>query len=476
MKANHGSFSHVGRWLVAAALALLSLSAIADVGDYPQRAGRAAYEEFNWRMYGNKATAAPGGGGTPTTMNTPSTPGAAFGRSTISHPNNGWPGANGRPQLPVPGSNGRAADMHTRMQFTPTSTGKALARFAARVVTPIAVGVALYDLLKELNLEAEMDDDDEGWEIFRWDRTCVAGQCYQYWASNPGGWNPSPRPWVLSKQHSCVQAAAEYNTHANFPFTTTAYWQANSGYPVGGECVFSLKRKSDGVVEAVVARQVDVSTVPGEPIKEPLTEQELADLIASQSGWPTSSAVSRAVADALAAGEEFDVNMPSITGPASVQGPTTTAVESTPTGTSTVVTNTSITLTITGDTVKFDETQKATTTNPDGTTKTATVTSEPQEQADTCKANPTSVGCSKLETPTGDAIPKKTVELTFLPESLGLGAGSCPAPFAWNDSMGSHQIDLASFCAVVVNVIKPLLLMAAALMAIFIIAPIGAKD
>lgn len=63
------------------------------------------------------------------------------------------------------------------------------------------------------------------------------------------------------------------------------------------------------------------------------------------------------------------------------------------------------------------------------TTNVGTSTEEtdkaPEKEKPTCEENPDSLECAELDTPDGQ-IPRDQIQITFEPDDLGLGGGSCP--------------------------------------------------
>lgn len=471
------------RWFLAAALGVLWLGfSHANSGVYPQPLNSQTYSHLNWKMVGNQAIMIPQGGGTPVTMTVPS--GAAanitVGNMTVTHPNNGMPGANGTSKVPVPDGNGRAAEFHTRMQYNPTTLGKNLLKWGTRANMAAAVGVGLYDLLKELDSAwgARQQPDGEGWDLFKMDKACSLGMCWVYFASNPGAWNPNPKPYVFNKDAACSQATAEYNTHGDYPYRAVNLGNfAHVNYPQHGVCRFRLNHYPSG---ALYNPGIDVpitgTQVPGEATESPLSDQEFLDKFNSKLSWPSTSAISRAIAEGARGGTDFDVDAPTITGPSSIPGPTTTSTSSGPDGTTINTTNTTTNITFNGDTITFHNSNVTNTTKPDGTTKTETVTSEPKEEADQCKKNPNSVGCAETDVPSGE-IPKKTVDLTYSAENLGLGGGVCPADVV--ATVGGQSMTVFKYtpgCELLQSQVRPIVLLLSAMIAFFIIMPGGKPE
>lgn len=114
-------------------------------------------------------------------------------------------------------------------------------------------------------------------------------------------------------------------------------------------------------------------------------------------------------------------------------------------------------------------TSTTTDTTPDAKAK------EGEEAEGLCKLFPKIAACATLDTPDGE-VPELERTITYSAENLGLGGGSCPAPFTWTDSLGNHQLDLAPWCDKVEGVIRPLVLLMAMLAAFFIVAPVWSNQ
>lgn len=72
------------------------------------------------------------------------------------------------------------------------------------------------------------------------------------------------------------------------------------------------------------------------------------------------------------------------------------------------------------------------------TNTTQTDDAPKEEEKDFCEKNPDALACAELDTPE-EEIPRRTLEITFEPEDLGLGRGSCPADRQMVDQTFSYQ-------------------------------------
>lgn len=103
-------------------------------------------------------------------------------------------------------------------------------------------------------------------------------------------------------------------------------------------------------------------------------------------------------------------------------------------GTRTTTKTTTANNTYSGDTMTTTTVTNTTTniTNniTNNTTNVGTSTEEtdkaPEKEKPTCEENPDSLECAELDTPEGE-IPRDEIQITFQPDDLGLGGGSCPS-------------------------------------------------
>lgn len=166
----------------------------------------------------------------------------------------------------------------------------ALGRFALRVgsslTVALGVGVALYDLGKELGFTL---DNSSGTLLIS-----QPGLGTDMWRVNTSS-GAEFQCRVASMEAACGCAGLSWGGIPNY---------CMPGYRVP--------------VKVVGTSQPGVS--------EPRTIQQLEDAIASKSGWPTSSALATALKDAIKAGESVSVGTPTVTGPATSPGPATQTV------------------------------------------------------------------------------------------------------------------------------------------------------
>lgn len=234
----------------------------------------------------------------------------------------------------------------------------------------------------------------------------------------------------------------------------------------------------------------------------PATQQEIEDLIASNSGWPGSAA--RALATSLnAPGGHVETEPLKVTGPATVPGEKTTTTETvklnpgtntiaspgtspTDTGTKTTTKQDNTKVTYNNNTVTTNSTVTNTTTTitnnvtnvttTEGTKDEETENKDPpkEEQQSDCEKNPEALMCQEvdLDTPEGE-IPKKNREVTLTEENL-FGSGSCPADVYFNPSGVMQQLkvwDWNQACGHISTYVKPILILTCTFTAFMILVP-----
>lgn len=193
------------------------------------------------------------------------------------------------------------------------------------------------------------------------------------------------------------------------------------------------------------------------PYGEPLTDAEIAANLAhyvSNSGWPGS----RAPHLAAALAPNYDIledGSAEISGPASVPLAESRTTENialhpgtnipvapghtgpTDPGTKTTITTSTANNTYNGDTMTTNIVNNTTTNitnNITNITTTDTKTEEtdkaPEEEKkedkDKCEEGAKTIDCAELDTPEGE-VPRDEIQITFTPDDLGFGSGSCPA-------------------------------------------------
>ena len=178
------------------------------------------------------------------------------------------------------------------------SYARAIGNFAMKVAVPVQVGFALWDLANELGYALKNKPD--GSLAFT-----VNVNSNLYSASCGGGQWTTAGPGTI--QQVAQQCASNYQNMAG-PY------YGISGCTVTGFAVDYQTRQADLVSSGTTQANKTV--------------QEFVDDVASRSGWPSSSAIVRAVGQAIQSGESVVVNPQSVTGPSSSPGSTSSTTTS----------------------------------------------------------------------------------------------------------------------------------------------------
>jgi hypothetical protein len=336
---------------------------------------------------------------------------------------NEWPKAKAESTVSLPGGQ-TSPPITTRARIKPQLAGPAIARFAVKVAYPLQVASALYDLAKELGFLTTRNPDGSIKVEQADPAVCTVAPCYTY--------NGMPTPEagaarLLGKAPAVDPNKCVGNQFAVFFVSYVGFNQAtNQAEFVRAYCGDSVPWSTNGF-----ATLTKTLVPPASPTWLPSSPQALGDAIAAKPGFATGSAVSRVIAEASAAGEQFPTEKPVVSGPATSPGPKSTTTKA---DGSTVTTTNTNNFTYAGDTVTHTTTTVVNNYNPTtNITTTETTVKEPakeEEKKDECTENPDRVGCSELDTPEGE-IPKDTQTITFQEEAV-LGGGSCPANLTAN--------------------------------------------
>jgi hypothetical protein len=255
--------------------------------------GRSEFDAFNSFMdatLGNgKQTVGFGPGGQP--MVTTGVPGTnAVGNMDITHATGGWPVAGGGASMntPVPG---QKLPLNVKVPLNKAATAAAIGRFAAKVVTPLVVGMALYDLAKELGYGVGGQNVDGSPQWMKPVATgCTALPCYLWTTTN------GDTSIIYYTQEGACRAFATNTGSDAYPNWAYTYV---STYGTSGQCVVVASNDSNTYYPVGANRGASVGTTA--PVSGTLAD--LVSAIAAQSGWPSGSAIDRAVADTVNGGE-----------------------------------------------------------------------------------------------------------------------------------------------------------------------------
>jgi len=182
--------------------------------------------------------------------------------------------------------------------------------------------------------------------------------------------------------------------------------------------------------------------------------------------------------------DQFNPELPAdapttVTGPSSVPGKTTTSKANGKTSTTTSTTNitynnSTVNITTTNQTTTRDDaTNEVTDTKEDSTSNETP--DEPKEQKpdeiDICKLNPDILACKKLEEPEQTEIPKRSEEISLQQGGTFSGGGCVPDLVVNVFGQQVTVLSMATPCGWITDYMRPLILLLAAMSAVFIIYP-----
>lgn len=319
----------------------------------------------------------------------------------------------------------------------------------------VGTGQALWDLCNELGFNCSKTAGGP-LTITKPDPTiCTTAPCYQYLVNAAVG-DPPQRIQASSHKAACT-LWAQHPSRGSY----------KSNYIASNESTCYLTDWTDYPYQMGITK-VEVS--PGAPVPSPSTLAELQDFISARTtGWPLNSAIHKAIEEAAkATGQKVPLTNPKVSGPATSQGTTKTTVD--PAKNTTTTTGVTHNHTYNDNRVTTTTTTSSNVTNnTTGTGETTTTTEEPVEEESECQKNPQSIGCAELDTPEGE-IPRVEKLITFTPENLGFGGGSCPANVVQN--LGGSPVTIVNWtqnCSYITTYAKPIILALASFSALMII-------
>lgn len=278
----------------------------------------------------------------------------------------------------VPLGGGRNLPVVVRSNIPKASAAAAVGRFALKTLPVLSAGVALYDLGNELGFG--LDNSSGTLEVTR-ETPPPAGYDGREWRQESG-----QTAWSKTRQQAC-DVYANYWSLNGYPFTpgTWVCHNAYSSAPPSGTQYMQIRLASGGgIQDHILTTRTDPNPPSTDP--QPSNVQALEDAIANRASWPPSSALARAMRDAINSGEIVPVHPEDVTGPATTPGPvstTTDAVNNTTTTTTTTNHHTyngpNVTTTTTTTTVTIDNT----TNNIISSTTTTAEPVLPDSQAET---------------------------------------------------------------------------------------------
>lgn len=323
------------------------------------------------------------------------------------------------------------------------AVGSAVGKFASKVVAPLAVGVALYDLGKELGYI--FDNSGSELVVTKVNGTVVTGSV-------------SCSTFTGISQYAYLQGG---HTYGSFP-----YGAAPAGWVFVSNCTTGWGDAYRRSVGSQYFPQVHRTPILGNTLPEnQSTVQGFADAVSAKTSWPDTSAITRTLQQAQQDYDIFlDYNPVTVSGPASTPGKTSTTTSSTGTTTTSTTTHNH---TYEGANVTTSNVTVTNVTNNAGDTTTTTTTETPVKQEptpDQCEKNPDSIGCTEFGTPEAQQLTQKSIAVQLTPVVFASSA-TCPAnvnaSFSVMGRSFSPSFSYAPICTAATDYIRPVMLLLA---------------
>lgn len=269
--------------------------------------------------------------------------------------------------VPIANNSGGIINANARVNVPPAVLGRII-RKGLIAVPVLGTGVALYDIALDLGFSVSNSGGTVSVSVTDPGAYQSSGS---YWRTQSG--TPRYEAWSVDKL--CRQWAAGNGY---------TYVGSGSGSP-GGSCQATMGGFNYGVSYTTITppyscpsgrwHLIGQTSCTTSPASAPSTLEAVEDAVAARSGWPSSSRISQAVADATALepAEPFTAT-PQVTGPATSPG--TTSTTENPDG-STTTTTTTYNHTYTGPTINTT-TQTITSTCTGGSCNTTSTTETPK--------------------------------------------------------------------------------------------------
>lgn len=224
------------------------------------------------------------------------------------------------------------------------------------------------------------------------------------------------------------------------------------------------------------------SASPPEPSMLAASNEQVEDALSDALAADPNKApeVLRKVVEAVAP-LDLDPGPLQVTGPSSVNGPTSSTTQVGASGTTTINRNVTYNLTYNGGNVTITETVETTTIYPDESESTETTTTTAGDGAgeegpptDFCKDNPTALACAELgdENPDEPELPEEDRDFEFASEMTAVG--ECPAPIELSILGSTHSLAWTPLCDLASGV-RPVVIALAWLGAAVFVFSVGSR-
>jgi len=325
-------------------------------------------------------------------------------------------------------------DVDARVLPDRPGIGAAFGRFARKVLPVISTAYAVKDLATELGYIF----GDDG-NVTKQDLTiCTVAPCYEYRSY----WTET---WFRTRQMACNDALGRA-------------WNSKTILSVSLQSNICYVYTSIGLAGQFTSNQRSIAAQPSNYVASSI--DELANEIALKSGWPSNSKLPEVIKQMADAGEPIPASTPTVTGPMTVSGPTTTTTN--PDQTTTVKTET-YNVTYNNNTINYTTTIV---TNNNGQITTETTGADPSP--DQCAKHPDTVGCASLGPVESDVLNTSTHAVSVTPVVFAQ-VMACPAPLSFSVLSSSYSISYQPLCDRLA-LLRVLFLAMAGVLAAFVLA------
>lgn len=393
-------------------------------------------------------------------------------------------GSAGSASLPL--ANGTSAPLAVVSKVSKADAAAAVVKFLGKATGVLLVGVALYDLMKDLGYEVTTGTNG----IPRVQKreiaggvTCVdASTCLEWSAGYVGA------SWVAS----ISAAGADYVANLQKNYDSKTYKLSFAGADASKKIVYWTFVDSglviygfpptEGAGSASVVSRVRPRTPADTEVVRDVGLPEVDFTIRNVPAIPAS--LPRTLKDAAAADVPIPLVPVSVTGPSTVVGPSSTSVNAPKNQTTTKSSDT--TLTYSGPSVTQKQVDKTKTVDSttgavvdESTTTTTpnapptTTTSTPSAASDTptpdpCDAHPTRMGCSEFGNPEAPVLVKDTHDVTVTAVPFTSMAG-CVPPLHFSVLSHQYMVSYQPLCDLMLY-IKFIVLASCSFIAVYVLA------
>lgn len=362
---------------------------------------------------------------------------------------------------------------------------------SSKLLPLVSIGVAMYDIARELGFTVSKDNSTGELVYTRDDpNICTVAPCYAITGFDGKSYS-SAKALVSGHDASLTRSStcSSSQPYALYVHDIVSY------DPLDGHIVFHYAYCGNNQVfsDTHEATYGAAQTAPPAPAGSgsSSTPQAFEDAVAAVETWGPNSRISQAVADAvklLPASPELQPGTPVVTGPASTPVKTVTT---TSTDGSSLTKTTVDRHSYTGDTVTTKQEETSVKYDPATNTTNTSVTSTidhsvqtgvsagpggstaapetPTPPEDLCKANPGRLGCMEAGTPpAAEVLPNKTISFALTPVVFA-SSEVCPADLGFSVMGRVYAISFAPLCDGM-RIVKAIVLLLSGLMAAFIIA------